>query len=148
MADAMYTGYGIKLHWGPPAKTNDPLKAIGFSERAFKKWQHHLPFGTRMLLYSTRGGGGSGSVHAEVAVAGSFADGASIVPFNVEHPRMLPVHPMHARERVEPVPLRRVREILKDPKWPRQGVSWTPVSNEIYETLRAELLRPSERQAV
>lgn len=135
MADTMYTGFGIKLHWGPPAQAN----AIGFSETAFKRWQHHLLVGTRMLLYSTSAMGGTKEIHAVVEVADSFANGEGIRPFNEEHPRMLPVRRVHVPRLVNPVPLKRVREILGEPKWPRQGESWYPISRDTYETLLAEL---------
>ncbi|MCY4022156.1 MAG: hypothetical protein OXF32_01770 [Anaerolineaceae bacterium] len=119
MADAMYTGFGIKLHWGPPPQDT----AIGFSERAFNRWQRHLPLGTRMLLYSTSKMGGTKEIHAEVEVTGPFADVQAIHPHNEEHPRMLPIRHVNACRNVKPVCLKRVREILGDPKWPRQGVS-------------------------
>lgn len=139
MADAMYTGFGIKLHWGPPTQANEPLDAIGFSETAFKRWQQHIPVGTRMLLYSTSAMGGSKEIHAVVEVAGSFADGKGICPFNEEHPRMLPVRVLQADENLTCVRLSRIREVLENDKWPRQGLSWQPVSREIYKTLLAEL---------
>lgn len=139
MADAMYTGYGIKLHWGPPTQENELIEAIGFSDTAFNRWQHHLPLGTRMLLYSTSSGGGTRQIHVEVEVSGSFADGEAFRPYNPEHSKMLPVRRVRTPGPVNPLPLKRIREILGQPKWPRQGQSWHPIARDMYETLLAEL---------
>lgn len=135
------TGYGIKLAWGPGISENSKSgdDGIGFSERAYSHWKCSLPVGTRMLIYETSKDGGRMSIVSELEVIGCFSDGAHLREHNPEHTRMLPVRVLQTSENLTPVRLPRIREVLENDKWPHQGLSWQPVSSEIYETLLAEL---------
>jgi hypothetical protein len=131
------TNYGIKLVWA--GWDNDPT--VGFSGRAAKRWAAELPAGTRMLLYETTGKAkgskakGTKSIVGEVEVSGTFEDGANIRAADEQHDEVIPVKVIRKRDSVTPVPLDRVREILKDAEYPRMGESWRPLSEAEYQAL-------------
>jgi hypothetical protein len=135
------TNYGIKLVWA--GWNDDPT--IGFSNRAAKRWAEQLPAGTRMLLYETTGkpkgskAKGTKSLVGEVAVTGTFEDGAAVRAPDEQHDAVIPVEVVRPRASVTPVPLDKVREILDDPNYPRMGESWRPLSEAEYQALLAQM---------
>lgn len=133
------TNYGVKLVWAGWADDD----VIGFSERACSRWKDSLLPGTCMLIYETTGRApgskakGTKSIVGEVEVTGSFEDGEAYRAPTEAHARLLPVRVIVRREDRSPLPLDRVRELLSDPQWPRRGQSWTPLSDEQYQTVHA-----------
>jgi hypothetical protein len=117
---------------------------IGFSDRAASRWREKILPGTRMLLYETTGkpkgskAKGTKSIIAEVEVTGSFEDGEALRQPNEEHDRLIPVKVISQRAQA-PIPLERVRAILKDEAYPRLGESWRELSKAEYEAILKEL---------
>jgi hypothetical protein len=129
------TQYGLKLIWG--GWKDDTV--IGFSDRAAKRWGDELKPGTRMLLYETSVNKGSKSVVGEIEVTGTFAEGDKLKAPTEEHDRLLPVKVLRRRREGKQIPLARIRELISDDKWPRQGEAWKPLTKEIYDRLCTEL---------
>ena len=135
------TAYGIKLVW---AGWKDD-KVIGFSDRGHKRWGDNIKPGTRMLLYETatkRPGvstKGTMSVVGEIEVTGTFEDGERLRAPTEQHDKLVPAKVLRPRRENKSIPLARVRELIDDPQWPRQGEAWKPLSKAVYEQLCAEL---------
>lgn len=135
------TQYGIKLLWAGWKDDN----VIGFSHRGYKRWSDEIKLGTRMLLYETsikRPGTtskGTRSIIGEVEVSGSFEDGEKYRAPSEQHDHLVPVKVLRPRREGKRIPLDRIRELINDASWPRQGETWKPLNREVYELLCAEL---------
>ena len=133
---------GIKL---VRAGWNDDA-IIGFSDRGAARWHDSLPPGTRMLVYETTSkpkgstAKGAKAIVGEVEVTGTFEEGEQLRAPGEDHDRLLPVKTVIRRNDANPVPLERVREIIDDPKWPRMGETWKPLTETQYREL-VQLLR-------
>lgn len=134
------SGYGIKLVW---ARWHDE-NVVGFSDRAKKKWEDDIEPGIRMLIYETsikRPGNTKRGVKAivgEVEVTGTWEQGAGKATPTQEHDNPVDVRVLRYRADISPIPLRRVREIIRDASFPHQGQAWRPLSQEQYRALLAE----------
>ena len=135
------TPAGIKLVWA--GWHDDPV--IGFSDRGCARWRDQIPPGTRMLVYETTGTApgssakGTKSIVGEIEVVGTFEEGEALRAPTEEHARLLPVRVVRGRRDSHAIPLERVRALIDDPKWPRMGESWKPLSPDQYDALIAEL---------
>ena len=147
-----FTGYAIKVTGGDYAYYRS-IYRIGFSDFTFKRWEHDIPVGTRILIYVT----GLKSIMDDAIVTGSFTETAGETPYNADYPNMLKLDFTALPASSRPVPLSRVREILErdtpemamgpfQKRFPRQIDSWRPITREDYTLLFAELLRPGERK--
>lgn len=122
------TRYGIKIVW---SMWND-YPGVGFSDSAYYRWKDSLSPGTRMLLYEISP---TQAITGEAKVSGSFADGEKIPPQTKEHPHMLPLEILRSKSTVTPIPLKTIREILRDDRFPLQGESWHPLSEYQYNLI-------------
>lgn len=122
--------------------SDDPV--IGFSEQGYRRWRDHLPVGTRMLVYETSNPPpgtkhkGTKAIVGEVEVTGTFEDGEALRAPSEPHARLLPVRVVSGRGQGTPVPLERARALIDDPKWPRMGESWKPLTEAQYAALVRE----------
>ncbi|MCY3945191.1 MAG: hypothetical protein OXF44_02760 [Anaerolineaceae bacterium] len=145
------TGYAIKVTGGNYAYYRS-IHRIGFSDFTFKRREHDIPVGTRVLIYVK----GLKAIEDDAVVTGGFADTEGETPYNPDYPNMLKLDFSVLPASSRPVTLARVREILErdtpelatgpyQRRFPRQVDSWRPITREDYTLLYAELLRPSER---
>lgn len=146
-----YTGFAIKVTGGDYAYYRS-IYRIGFSDFTFKRWEHDIPTGTRILIYVK----GLKSIQDDAIVTGRFTETEGEKPYNPDYPNMLKLEFTTLPAGSKPVPLTRVREILErdtpelavgpyQKRFPRQIDSWRPITREDYTLLFAELLRPGER---
>ncbi|MCY3907491.1 MAG: hypothetical protein OXF63_09620 [Anaerolineaceae bacterium] len=146
-----FTGYAIKVTGGNYAYYKSKQR-IGFSEHTFKRLNHEIPAGTRLLIYIT----GLKEIQDDAIVTETFAQTADETPYNSQYPYMLGLKFSVLPASSRPVPLARVREILErdnpelamgpyQRRFPLQSYSWLPISREDYTLLYADLLHPSER---
>ena len=145
-----FTGYAIKVTGGNYAYYKS-INRIGFSDFTFRRWEHDIPAGTRVLIYVKE----LKSIQDDAIVTGSFADTEGETPHNPDYPHMLKLEFSILPPGSRPVPLARVRDILErdtpelamgpyQGRFPRQIDSWRPITREDYTLLYAELLRPRE----